>query len=158
MTFVPLLIAVFKKVYILICLFVFCSIREGGCATGFRHVEPTEYIPRLLRFNGKRKNITISEVQKLTSHNWNAALLLYFIWRLLRAGALHACASGQWWRVHLWWRTADLPMERKRCKQRRTLQGKTSQLSRTSTRFCTNVLSNWKASKSLHLKWKVTGF
>lgn len=39
-----------------------CSIREGGCATGFRHVEPTEYIPRLLRFNGKRSNITVTEV------------------------------------------------------------------------------------------------
>lgn len=35
---------------------------EGGAETGFRHVEPVEYKPRLLQFNGKGRHITVKEV------------------------------------------------------------------------------------------------
>ena len=30
--------------------------------TGFRHVKPEEYTPRLLHFHGVKKNITVKEV------------------------------------------------------------------------------------------------
>lgn len=36
---------------------------EGGAETGFRHVEPVEYKPRLLQFNGKGRHITVKEVR-----------------------------------------------------------------------------------------------
>ncbi|XP_046577039.1 gelsolin-like protein 2 [Haliotis rubra] len=35
---------------------------EGGAASGFRHVEPETYEPRLLHFNGKGRNISVREV------------------------------------------------------------------------------------------------
>nr|XP_022299451.1 gelsolin-like protein 2 [Crassostrea virginica]XP_022299452.1 gelsolin-like protein 2 [Crassostrea virginica]XP_022299453.1 gelsolin-like protein 2 [Crassostrea virginica]XP_022299454.1 gelsolin-like protein 2 [Crassostrea virginica]XP_022299455.1 gelsolin-like protein 2 [Crassostrea virginica] len=35
---------------------------EGGAETGFRHVEPVEYKPRLLQFNGKGRHVTVKEV------------------------------------------------------------------------------------------------
>ena len=35
---------------------------EGGAESGFRHVTPEEYKPRLLHFSGTRKNIAIKEV------------------------------------------------------------------------------------------------
>ncbi|XP_050414649.1 gelsolin-like protein 2 isoform X2 [Patella vulgata] len=35
---------------------------EGGAKTGFRHVEPEEYRPRLLHFSGQKRNITIREI------------------------------------------------------------------------------------------------
>lgn len=35
---------------------------EGGAKSGFRHVEPEQYQPRLLRFNGQRRTVTIREV------------------------------------------------------------------------------------------------
>jgi len=38
------------------------SIMRGGADTGFRHVVPEEYVPRLLQFNGKGRHITCSEV------------------------------------------------------------------------------------------------
>jgi len=38
------------------------SIMRGGADTGFRHVTPEEYKPRLLQFNGKGRNITCTEV------------------------------------------------------------------------------------------------
>lgn len=38
------------------------QILEGGAETGFRHVEPVEYKPRLLQFNGKGRHITVKEV------------------------------------------------------------------------------------------------
>lgn len=38
------------------------TIMEGGAETGFRHVTPEEYTPRLLHFSGKRKHITVKEV------------------------------------------------------------------------------------------------
>ncbi|XP_064604543.1 gelsolin-like protein 1 [Liolophura sinensis] len=40
---------------------------EGGAKSGFRHVEPEQYQPRLLRFNGQRKTVTIREVPLLKS-------------------------------------------------------------------------------------------
>lgn len=36
---------------------------SGGCKTGFNHVEPKEYVPRLLHFSGTRKNIKVKEVE-----------------------------------------------------------------------------------------------
>lgn len=38
------------------------TIMEGGAESGFRHVTPEEYKPRLLHFSGTRKNIAIKEV------------------------------------------------------------------------------------------------
>lgn len=38
------------------------SIMEGGAESGFRHVKPTEYKPRLLHFSGARRNIVVKEV------------------------------------------------------------------------------------------------
>jgi len=38
------------------------SILEGGAETGFRHVKPEEYKPRLLHFSGAKKNIVVHEV------------------------------------------------------------------------------------------------
>nr|CAF21863.1 gelsolin [Suberites ficus] len=35
---------------------------NGGADTGFKHVKPQEYVPRLLHFHGERKKITIKEV------------------------------------------------------------------------------------------------
>ena len=35
---------------------------DGGADTGFRHVTPEEYRPRLLHFSGARKNIVIREI------------------------------------------------------------------------------------------------
>nr|KAG5705616.1 hypothetical protein BaRGS_034814 [Batillaria attramentaria] len=35
---------------------------KGGADSGFRHVKPEEYTPRLLHFCGTRKNITVKEV------------------------------------------------------------------------------------------------
>lgn len=49
-----------------------CSLRipshlrilKGGCASGFRHVNPVEYKPRLLHFHGKGiRNIEVKEVR-----------------------------------------------------------------------------------------------
>nr|WAQ15590.1 severin/fragmin [Halisarca dujardinii] len=34
---------------------------EGGADTGFKHVKPTEYTPRLLHFHGEKKKIEIRE-------------------------------------------------------------------------------------------------
>jgi len=38
------------------------TIMEGGAETGFRHVKPTEYKPRLLHFSGAKKSIVVKEV------------------------------------------------------------------------------------------------
>jgi len=38
------------------------TLMEGGAETGFNHVTPEEYTPRLLHFSGKRKAITVNEV------------------------------------------------------------------------------------------------
>ena len=35
---------------------------KGGAESGFRHVKPKEYIPRLLHFSGKGKCIQVQEV------------------------------------------------------------------------------------------------
>ena len=35
---------------------------EGGAKSGFRHVEPKEYTPRLLQVAGQRKHVTVNEV------------------------------------------------------------------------------------------------
>ncbi|XP_033746053.1 gelsolin-like protein 2 isoform X2 [Pecten maximus] len=38
------------------------TILEGGADTGFRHVKPEEYKPRLLHFSGARRNIEVVEI------------------------------------------------------------------------------------------------
>jgi gelsolin len=38
------------------------TLMEGGANSGFRHVKPTEYQPRLLHFKGSKKNIEIKQV------------------------------------------------------------------------------------------------
>ena len=46
-------------------LYIFCSyfrILSGGAESGFRHVKPTEYKPRLLHFSGTRKAVEVREV------------------------------------------------------------------------------------------------
>ncbi len=43
-------------------ILTFDSIMEGGADTGFRHVKPEEYQPRLLHVSGKRRNIQVKEV------------------------------------------------------------------------------------------------
>lgn len=43
------------------------TIMNGGADTGFRHVEPEAYVPRLLLFSGKGKNITVKEVPRAQS-------------------------------------------------------------------------------------------
>jgi len=47
------------------------TIMKGGCSTGFRHVKPEEYKPRLLHFKGLRKNVDVIEV-KLTRRALNS--------------------------------------------------------------------------------------
>lgn len=44
---------------------------EGGAETGFRHVEPVEYKPRLLQFNGKGRHITVKEVRGSIILHWH---------------------------------------------------------------------------------------
>jgi gelsolin len=38
------------------------SIMEGGAESGFRHVKPEEYRPRLLHFSGQKQHINVKEV------------------------------------------------------------------------------------------------
>ncbi|CAG5121226.1 unnamed protein product, partial [Candidula unifasciata] len=38
------------------------TIMNGGAQTGFRHVQPEKYKPRLLHFSGQKKNIVVREV------------------------------------------------------------------------------------------------
>ena len=35
---------------------------EGGADTGFHHVEPEKYTPRLMHFSGKGVNVVVKEV------------------------------------------------------------------------------------------------
>ena len=45
---------------------------EGGADTGFRHVKPTEYTPRLLHFHGDRKHVEIKE-RPLNKHSLDSS-------------------------------------------------------------------------------------
>ena len=38
---------------------------EGGADTGFRHVEPTKYEPRLLKFKKEGRTVKCSEVSAI---------------------------------------------------------------------------------------------
>lgn len=40
------------------------TIMEGGADSGFNHVEPEKYEPRLFRFSGTKKNIVVREVPR----------------------------------------------------------------------------------------------
>ncbi|XP_065178187.1 gelsolin-like protein 1 [Sycon ciliatum] len=44
------------------------QIWKGGVDSGFRHVKPEEYEPRLLHFSGTRKNIVVKEVELLKAN------------------------------------------------------------------------------------------
>ena len=44
-----------------ICKLIF-RILKGGADTGFRHVKPEEYTPRLFHFCGTRKHVEVREV------------------------------------------------------------------------------------------------
>jgi len=37
---------------------------KGGADSGFRHVKPEEYKPRLLHFHGDRKGVTVQEIPR----------------------------------------------------------------------------------------------
>ena len=39
-----------------------CRLMEGGADTGFNHVEPEKYKPRLMHFCGKGINVVVKEV------------------------------------------------------------------------------------------------
>lgn len=47
--------------------FIFCRILKGGAESGFRHVKPQEYTPRLLHFHGDRKGIVVKEIPRCKS-------------------------------------------------------------------------------------------
>lgn len=51
-----------SNMFVEILVFASYRIMKGGCKTGFRHVEPTEYKPRLLLVSGRRKNVSVVEV------------------------------------------------------------------------------------------------
>ncbi|XP_041346983.1 gelsolin-like protein 2 [Gigantopelta aegis] len=38
------------------------ALLKGGADTGFRHVEPEKYKPRLLHFSGTRKHVLVKEI------------------------------------------------------------------------------------------------
>jgi len=40
---------------------------EGGADTGFHHVEPEEYTPRLMHFSGAGRNVVIRQVNPAAS-------------------------------------------------------------------------------------------
>ncbi|XP_041348319.1 gelsolin-like protein 2 [Gigantopelta aegis] len=50
---------------------------KGGADSGFRHVKPEEYKPRLMQFEGKRKNVVVREVSLAKSSlNSDSVMLL----------------------------------------------------------------------------------
>ncbi len=66
--------AVIHPLLLVIILFVnFFSLLEGGADSGFRHVAPEEYEPRLFHFSGTRKSIVVKQVrgQRVLSINKN---------------------------------------------------------------------------------------
>ena len=44
---------------------------EGGAETGFHHVEPEKYTPRLLHFSGAGKKVVVNQVSQSRLSNWN---------------------------------------------------------------------------------------
>ena len=42
-------------------------IMEGGADTGFRHVEPEKYEPRLLRYKREGRKVKVTEVKTTSS-------------------------------------------------------------------------------------------
>ena len=51
------------------CYFVISSIMDGGAETGFRHVTPQEYEPRLLHFRKEGRCVTLREVYLFNQSN-----------------------------------------------------------------------------------------
>jgi len=41
-----------------------CRLLEGGADTGFHHVEPESYTPRLMHFSGAGRNVVIRQVRR----------------------------------------------------------------------------------------------
>ena len=68
---------------------------EGGAKTGFRHVEPEEYVPRLLKFNGKGRHVTVSEVRpgrrRRHRHVTASDVCICLVAAASSAGCLHRC-------------------------------------------------------------------
>ncbi|WAR27057.1 GELS2-like protein [Mya arenaria] len=50
---------------------------KGGADSGFRHVKPTEYKPRLLHFHGDRKGVMVQEIPRNKSLLDNTDALMY---------------------------------------------------------------------------------
>ena len=49
-------------------LFDFIRILSGGADSGFRHVKPTEYEPRLLHFHGDRNGVKVTQIERNRSN------------------------------------------------------------------------------------------
>ena len=48
------------------CCPVDCRLLEGGADTGFHHVVPEKYTPRLFHFHGTGKNIVVTQVKAVS--------------------------------------------------------------------------------------------
>ena len=58
---------------------------EGGAESGFRHVVPEEYKPRLLRFCGSRKNVEVYEVSCFNLDTLFLFILFIFFFLILKS-------------------------------------------------------------------------
>jgi len=47
------------------CVTAACRLMEGGADTGFHHVEPEKYTPRLMHFSGTGVNVVVKQVWSL---------------------------------------------------------------------------------------------
>ena len=47
------------------------SLMDGGVDTGFNHVEPEQYKPRLLKVSGSSKKVQVTEVS-LRNSSWSS--------------------------------------------------------------------------------------
>ena len=43
---------------------IYLRILEGGAESGFRHVRPEEYRPRLLHFHGDKRGVQVKEIRR----------------------------------------------------------------------------------------------
>ncbi|WAR25840.1 GELS2-like protein [Mya arenaria] len=53
------------------------TVMKGGAQTGFRHVKPEEYTPRLLHFSGTRKHVEVREVARNEASLKSGDAMLY---------------------------------------------------------------------------------
>ena len=66
---------------------------KGGADTGFRHVKPEEYQPRLLHFCGTRRNIEVKEVSGLGLSDLDC-LVRVVMWMVTYVVYLLDCLDG----------------------------------------------------------------